>query len=47
MSDKTTVGTGSVQKNNVRLHYALATDKQNKQQAVPSSKGLKGTVNAK
>lgn len=47
MPKDTVAGTGTVDKNNVRLHYALATDKQNKQKAVPQIKGLKGTHNAK
>lgn len=37
-------------KNNVRLHYALATNKQNKQGAVPTGKavaGGKAVANAK
>lgn len=30
------------EKNNVRLHYALATNKQNKQKAVPTGKSVAG-----
>jgi hypothetical protein len=34
-------------KNNVRLHYALATNKQNKQGAVPGGKAVAGGASVK